>query len=289
MELQVGFTSESSSETNNVPFDPLELARRTEKIVCKGLKKKYDGFPVLAKDLGEGGHPCISPWSSGCCLRCFYCWAPWSRDYPEKYGKFYTPKEVVKTLYLIARKRKYNPKKVVVDLSGCESTIGKEHLLALIELLHESDFPQIWIDTNGILLGDDVHYIYDLARISAKFSYRISIKAGTPESFEKRTGAKGQFYELPFQAIRHIVKLYAPLIPLSIWVMADPRIMPNEEWKIIRNKLRRIDPRILNPPFLNREVLFPYKRSVARLKKAGYTIQFTDQQYKFAETFPTGK
>jgi len=80
------------------PFDPLELARETEKIVTRkgkeGLERKYVGIysaPVY-RGIATG-------YAAGCCLRCIYCWSNWSRDYPEKFGKFYSPKELSQRLF----------------------------------------------------------------------------------------------------------------------------------------------------------------------------------------------
>jgi uncharacterized Fe-S cluster-containing radical SAM superfamily protein len=42
----------------------------------------------------------------GCCLRCIFCWVDWSRDYPEKYGEFYTAEEAF--TYLEATAHKFN-------------------------------------------------------------------------------------------------------------------------------------------------------------------------------------
>jgi uncharacterized Fe-S cluster-containing radical SAM superfamily protein len=65
------------------PFNPLELAEETEKVVTRpseeGLERKYTDFysvPVY------GG--IATGYAAGCCLRCFYCWSNWSRDFPEK-------------------------------------------------------------------------------------------------------------------------------------------------------------------------------------------------------------
>ncbi|MGB9728064.1 MAG: hypothetical protein ACPLZF_06610 [Nitrososphaeria archaeon] len=80
------------------PFDPIELAKRIEEIVTRvgveGLERKYTGFysvPVY------GG--IATGYAVGCCLRCIYCWSNWSRDYPEKFGTFYSPREAVQKLF----------------------------------------------------------------------------------------------------------------------------------------------------------------------------------------------
>jgi len=71
-------------------FDPLELARETEKIVTrdgpKGLERKYVGIYSAPVYTGIA-----TAYAAGCCLRCIYCWSNWSRDFPEKLGSFYIP------------------------------------------------------------------------------------------------------------------------------------------------------------------------------------------------------
>ena len=77
------------------PFDPLELAKETEGIVTRvgkeGVERKYTGIysaPVY------GG--IATGYAVGCCLRCIYCWSNWSKDFPERFGRFYSPKETAK-------------------------------------------------------------------------------------------------------------------------------------------------------------------------------------------------
>lgn len=70
-----------------IPFDPLELAKETEKIVTRdgpeGLERKYVGIysaPVY-RGIATG-------YAAGCCLRCVYCWSTWSRDFHRKIWTF---------------------------------------------------------------------------------------------------------------------------------------------------------------------------------------------------------
>ncbi|MCP8312999.1 MAG: hypothetical protein H3Z53_01315, partial [archaeon] len=72
------------------PFDPFELAKRTEMIVCRkgpmGEERKYTSFYATGVYGGIAtGYAC------GCCLRCVFCWVDWSRDFPERFGNFYSP------------------------------------------------------------------------------------------------------------------------------------------------------------------------------------------------------
>ncbi|MEM1574489.1 MAG: hypothetical protein QW682_00940, partial [Nitrososphaerota archaeon] len=172
------------------PFDPLELARITEEIVTRkgpeGIERKYTNFysvPVY-RGIATG-------YAVGCCLRCIYCWSDWSRDFPDKLGKFYSPKEVALRLFKAAEEgivyssywRKIIPKVNKLRLSGCEPTIGKEHLLAVLGFIKESKYPLFILETNGIILGSNKGYVKKLAEFKDKLYVRVSFKAATPEGF----------------------------------------------------------------------------------------------------------
>jgi uncharacterized Fe-S cluster-containing radical SAM superfamily protein len=106
------------------PFDPVQLARETEAIVCKGDARKYTDFYATGVYGGIAtGYTC------GCCLRCVFCWVDRSRDFPERYGKFYSADEAFKTLTETAHR--FNVRKL--RISGAEPTLGKEHLLKLLQ------------------------------------------------------------------------------------------------------------------------------------------------------------
>jgi len=165
------------------PFNPLELAKQTELIVTRqgpeGLERKYTDFysvPVY-RGIATG-------YAAGCCLRCIYCWSNWSRDFPEKFGKFYSPKQVAENLFRAAREgitysnywRKLIPKVNKLRLSGCEPTLGKEHLLAVLEYVNQSEYPFFILETNGIILGNDRDYVRKLAEFKEKLYVRVSFK-----------------------------------------------------------------------------------------------------------------
>jgi uncharacterized Fe-S cluster-containing radical SAM superfamily protein len=253
----------------STPFDPLELARETEKIVTRkgreGLERKYVGLysaPVY-RGIATG-------YATGCCLRCIYCWSSWSRDYPEKFGKFYSPKEVAQRLFKAAENGITSPgwqrfRKLKVNklrLSGCEPTIGKEHLLSVLEYAENSKYPLFILETNGILLGADRNYVKKLAKFK-KLYVRVSFKAATPEGFTQRTGALGDYYELSFKALRYLLD---EGIDARAAAMTDPRVMSREERKILIETLSGIDPRILNTAELEEEQIDVYETTVKRLK-----------------------
>jgi len=263
------------------PFDPLELARETEKIVTRegseGLKRKYTDFysvPVY-RGIATG-------YAAGCCLRCVYCWSNWSRDFPERFGKFYSPKEVAQRLFKAAEQgiaysnywRKAIPKINKLRLSGCEPTLGKEHMLSVLEHVEKSNYP-FYLETNGILFGADRDYVKKLSRFSKFIYVRVSLKAATPEGFTRRTGAIGEYYELPFRALQYLLDegIYARAA-----AMTDPKIMPKEERKVLIEKLSEIDPRY-GKGELEEEVIDAYDTAINRLK-ASADLEFAKKLEK---------
>ena len=250
------------------PFDPLALAKETEQKVTRegpeGLERKYTGIysaPVY------GG--IATGYAVGCCLRCIYCWSNWSRDFPERFGKFYSPEKVAKALAKAAEKGISSPgwerfrgiKVNKLRLSGCEPTLAKEHLLSTLEHVAESKYPLFILETNGILLGSDRDYVKRLAQFADKLYVRVSLKAATPEGFTQRTGALGNYYELPFRALTYLME---EGIFSRAAAMTDPEVMPREEREILIKKLSRIDPGLGRD--LEEEQIDVYETTISRLK-----------------------
>ncbi|UCH88371.1 MAG: radical SAM protein [Thermoplasmata archaeon] len=176
-------------------FDPVELASETEKIICRNHSRKYTDFYATGV---YGG--IATGYTVGCCLRCVFCWVDWSRDFPEKYGEFYSAEEAYAYLKATAKKFKVNK----LRISGAEPTLCKQHLLRLLELVENSDFNIFILETNGIKFGIDKDYVKQLSRFT-KPHIRVGLKAGTPEGFAERTGSLPESYELPYKAIANLL------------------------------------------------------------------------------------
>lgn len=170
------------------------------------MERKYTDFYSVPAYRGIA-----TGYAVGCCLRCLYCWSDWSRDFPEKFGRFYSPREAATRLIDVAKRgiaysdywRRRIPKVNKLGLSGCEPTLGKD-LLSALEHLEGSGYP-FYLETNGILLGADRDYVKRLAQFSKFIYVRVSFKAATPEGFTRRTGAMGEYHELPFKALRYLL------------------------------------------------------------------------------------
>ncbi len=227
--------------------DPIELAARTEKVVCRGNKRRYLRFGTTP-DYGTG---VATGYAAGCNLRCIFCWASETRDDLEIAKTFYSPEEVFNILSEIVKK---NPKIKQARISDGEPTIGRDHLLELIELVERSDISKFYLETNGILLGNDETYVRDLSRFR-KLVVRVSLKGGTPESFSRITHAVPEAFDLPYQAIRNLLKYK---VALDVAAMSgDPRFMDPLERISLIVKLGAIDPALVLKLQEEFTILFP--------------------------------
>jgi len=251
--LEPGFT----------PFDPLALARRTEEIICQGDRRKYTKFycPGVYGGIATG-------YTCGCCLRCIFCWVDWSRDFPEKYGSFRSPADAFHQLSRVARKAGVDQ----LRISGAEPTLGKSHLLALLEKVESSPFRLFILETNGILLGADADYARQIARFK-KVHTRISLKAGTPRAFTRKTGAKPESFELPFRAIENLLNARASFHVAAM--TADARFVNKQERQSLIDRLVSIHPVLVSN--LEEEVVSPYRTTVERLRHAGVKLAPNDR------------
>jgi uncharacterized Fe-S cluster-containing radical SAM superfamily protein len=253
-----------------IPFDPLELAKETEKIVSRagseGLERKYSGIysaPVY------GGTS--TGYSAGCCLRCIYCWGDWSRDYPEKFGYYYSPRAVAQKLFSAAEKGITSPgwerfvglKVEKLRISGCEPTLARDHLLSVLQIVMDSRFQLFILETNGILLGQDSDYVRKLSEFKRKLYVRISFKAARPNEFTQRTGAKGEFCVLPFNALKSLLDHG---IRARAAAMTDPKVMSKDERTLLIKKLDEIDPSARYSETLEEETIDMYETTTARME-----------------------
>lgn len=242
------------------PFDPVELARRTEEIICRGSERKYTDFYCV------GVYGGISTgYTVGCCLRCVFCWVDWSRDFPDKMGQFYSPEEAFMMLEKAADKHGI----LKLRISGAEPTLGKRHLLGLLELVESSKFPRFILETNGILFGIDKGYVNRIGSFR-KPHVRLSLKAGTPKDFEKKTGARRDSFEIPFRAIENLKNAGVSFHVAAM--SADPRFMGDEERTQLVKRLWEIDKGLVYE--LEEEVVDPYDTSLQRLRYAGWKVDF---------------
>jgi len=166
-------------------YDPIELSKKTEKIVVENNLKKYYRF----RPTGFYGGIATAD-TAGCNLRCKFCWSSNSVWNARSTGEFYSSEEVADKLQSIADKKGYHQ----LRISGGEPTIGKQHLIDLLENIKTKYL--FILETNGILLGYDKKYIEDLS-VFENLHVRVCMKGADSEEFSLFTGAeKGFEYQI---------------------------------------------------------------------------------------------
>ncbi len=162
-------------------YDPIELARTTENVVCKGLERKYYRFRYTRFYGGSAAADVV-----GCNLRCAYCWSWKYITQPQQYGSFYPPQEVAKRLNSMGR---------ITRITGGEPTICFEHLLEVIKRIKGIFI----LETNGILLDDEK--VEKLSHFKNLF-VRVSLKGVDEKTFNSVTGADGKFFHHQINALK---------------------------------------------------------------------------------------
>ena len=244
----------SAIAPSDSPFDPGEVASKTEQIVRRGTARKYTDFYCTGVYGGIS-----TAYTVGCSLRCVFCWVHWGRDYPQKAGKFYTPEEVFQKLTQNARKRGI----AKIRISGGEPTLCFGHLVSVLNMLKYTPYLFI-LETNGLSLGMHPEYVERLGKYQ-NIHIRLSIKAATPEGFQKRTGGRGDYCSLPFMAVEHLIRSG---ISFHVAAMSDSRLMEPDEKEAMLKRLKSTGYR----DFLEEERCDPYPAAIQRLKKAGYQL-----------------
>ncbi len=172
-------------------YDPIKLSKKTESMVIKGNMKKYYRF----RPTGFYGGIATAD-TVGCNLRCKFCWSSNSVWNTKNVGKFYSPEDVADILCSIASQKGYSQLRV----SGGEPTIGRNHLITLLENVTPEYL--FILETNGILLGEDITYVEELSKFQ-NIHVRICFKGYNPEEFSMLTGAKKGF-EYQIKALEYI-------------------------------------------------------------------------------------
>ncbi len=231
-------------------FNPVEMVELTRNIVCKNNQRKYYRFRSSRFYGGISTADCV-----GCCLRCIFCWSWNIVAKPSECGSFFSPEEVAGKLIAIAKKKNLRQ----LRISGNEPTICREHLIKVLELIPE-DYLFI-LETNGILIGNDITYAEELSRFPNLY-VRVSFKGTCEEEFSRLTGAIPEGFQLQLKALEHLVKYKVTVHPACMISFSPP-----ENIAILRKRLKAI-----NPAFENFEVeeLILYPSVEKRLKKLNY-------------------
>ena len=233
-------------------YNPITLAAATEKVVVEGARRKY---VQLGRPLRFYGGT-TSATEVGCNLRCKFCFSDKPVWKPKNTGKFYSPQEVFDGLARSAGK--YGHK--IISASASEGTIGREHLIQLLDLVEDSEFVYV-LETNGLILGNDPDYVNALSKYNS-LHVRVSIKGDNPEQYYELTGADPVSYELPYVAIQNLI---AAGVSCNACLMAS--FSDEDGIQRVKEKLYEIHPGILKSLEIERITLFP--KVAQRLSRKG--------------------
>ncbi|RLE51736.1 MAG: molybdenum cofactor biosynthesis protein MoaA [Candidatus Methanomethylicota archaeon] len=234
-------------------FDPIKLSDAIGKIVTRGEERKY--YRVARGGRWYGGIATAD--CCGCNLKCVFCWSGYPRDRPDKVGRFYTPRQIYEALDKCARRRGYR----LIRVSGNEPTIGKEHLLKLLELVDQDGRYLFILETNGILLGYDKLYAKQLSKFK-NIHVRVSLKGTTRQEFSKLTGAIPEAFDYQLMALQNLLDYGVKCHPAAMLSFST-----KEGIRSLISRLMEIDPILVDE--FEEEYVFLYPHVVERLKKAG--------------------
>ena len=235
-------------------YDPIDLAAATEKVVVDGALRKY---VQLGRPLRFYGGT-SSATEVGCNLRCKFCFSDKPVWKPKETGKFYSPQQVFDGLAKSARKHGHT----IISASASEGTIGREHLMQLLDLVEESEFVYV-LETNGMTLGDDEEYARALAKYH-RLHVRVSIKGDCPAQYHELTGAHPDSYELPYIALRHLIDAG---VSCNACLMAS--FSDEDGIARVKKKLSDVHPGILKSLEIEKITMFP--KVAKRLGEKGLT------------------
>lgn len=237
-----------------VGYDPLILSTVVEKRVTRpSLEGQLRRYYRFRQSRFYGG--IYTADAVGCNLRCIFCWSYRYVTNLEA-GYFYSPSQVASRLAEGAEKHGVNR----VRVSGAEPTIGREHLISLLEEMEESRLLFI-LETNAILLSDE-SYARELAR--KHIHVRVSLKGTSSEIFHRITGAKEEGFILQMKGLENLVDAGA-----SVHASAVISFSSREEVMALVERLREIDPSLAES--FEPEIVVLYPGVEERLKKADIT------------------
>ncbi|MEM2440297.1 MAG: radical SAM protein [Candidatus Bathyarchaeia archaeon] len=239
-----------------MPYDPVERHIAIEKLVTRptldGQERKYYRIRPARWYGGIVTADCV-----GCGLLCRFCWvSDVVASRPADVGKFYTPRRVAESLISLAGKCGLN----LLRISGGEPTMGKEHLLAVLDYLKGKGCRFI-LETNGIPIA----YEEDYAESLAKYNFvhvRVSLKGCSEREFAMLTGAKPEGFRLQLEALKRLIEAGVSCHPS---VMAS--FSTRKSLQSLVDRLNHIGPELAKEIEIEELILYPHV--VRKLQKYG--------------------
>lgn len=248
-------------------YDPVQRHLAVEKMVtCMGQEGQERKYYRIRPARWYGG--IVTADCVGCGLLCKFCWVSESvMLHPAEIGRFYTSKKVADRLVALARKRGLD----LLRVSGGEPTIGKAHLLRLLDALQDKGYRFI-LETNGIPVAYDESYAANLSRYNF-VHVRVSLKGCNEEDFAILTGAKPEGFTLQLKALQYLVDAEVSCHP-SVMVSFSPK----KKLRSLIQRLERINPRLAEETEIEELILYPHV--VRRIQRHGvkyYTTYTPDR------------
>jgi len=116
-------------------------------------------------------------------------------------------------------------------MSGNEPTLGRDHLLQVLEAIPQD----LWfiLETNGILIGADPEYAKALARYP-NLEVRVSLKGASPEEFRRLTAARPEAFDLQIRALEHLLEFGVSCYPAVMASFSTPKCLEDLRLRLTR-------------------------------------------------------
>jgi len=240
-------------------YDPVERHRKIESIVIQkrigGDLKKYYRF---RHDRWYGG--VITADCAGCGLICKFCWVRQESILEGRgEGEFLSPEAAAEEILKLMKYKKINQGRI----SGGEPTIGRRHLLRILNVLQHRRVRFI-LETNGILIGEDETYAQELA-VFPFVHVRVSLKGCTEEEFSRLTGADPKGFHLQLAALRNLMKAGVSVHPAVMLSFSG-----REATDQLYHTIWKIDPRLHSEIEKEEVILYPHVLEKLKREKLHY-------------------
>jgi len=248
-------------------YDSVQRHLAIEKLVTRrgpeGQERKYYRIRTARWYGGIATADCV-----GCGLSCKFCWVSDAVMFrPAKVGRFYTPTEVASSLDSLAKKHGLN----LLRISGGEPTIGKPHLLQLLNNLQGKGHHFV-LETNGIPIAHDESYAAGLSRYNF-VHVRVSLKGCNEAEFAMLTGAKPDGFTLQLKSLQNL---------MNAGVSCHPSVMASFSQKenlleLIR-RLKQINPDLANDLEIEELILYPHVVKKVEKHKLKYYTAYAPEE-----------
>jgi uncharacterized Fe-S cluster-containing radical SAM superfamily protein len=248
-------------------YDPVQRHLAIEKLITRmgpnGQEKKYYRIRPARWYGGIATADCV-----GCGLLCKFCWVSDAVIlHPTDVGRFYTPAKVADDLVALARKRGLD----LLRISGGEPTIGKPHLLQLLDALQDKGYRFI-LETNGIPVAYDGSYAASLSKYSF-VHVRVSLKGCNAKEFAMLTGAKPYGFTLQLKALQSLVDAGVSCHP-SVMTSFSPR----KSLEQLVHRLKQIGPKLADELEIEELILYPHVIKRVEMYKLKYYKAYSPEK-----------